>query len=299
MSSITLHLGAHRTATTSLQHQLALKAEELGARGIKCLLPPRPGHRDSPTIRDVLRSARNANRSSGPFARATKAIKLRQLRGEFDRLEAAQPGGVARRLIVSEEMLLGPAFDRDGVAIYPSLERGLAPFLAICDGRVDRAHITIRNYSTFIVSVYAMRAVYSGPIAPFETISGNLCHLARGWPTVIAELQRLSKVDEIRVSLFESSTIAGRAGELTESPELFKDCVNAQAANVAPSETAVLYAINHGSRISNPDAFVYKYASGPKFDPLTPQQKACLDARYRDDVDAISRMPGVRLSSPN
>jgi len=295
--TITLHLGAHRTATTSLQTLLVDRAVQLSARGIVCLVPPRPGRRDQETIRGLLDAVRSERKRRGPFKHLTRAVAKHRLRGRLDRLAKEQFGTHPERVIVSEEMLLGPAFDRTGDAIYPDLTRALGPFLTLCSGRIDHVHLTVRSYASFLVSVYAMRAIYAGPLPPFEDLAATLCAPRRRWPDVVADIRGLLGTNVLEISQFETSTLADRARWLTGAPDLFDAASDVTTTNIAPSDRAVRLAVAQTERLASPDAFIAEHAGPPRFAPLTPEQKNHLDLAYAQDLDTLANMRGVSLLS--
>ena len=164
-----LHLGAHRTGSTRLQSILDSNQEVLVQNGIVALTPPRPGKRNLPTIRDVIRVLPGRPKHLPRYI--LKRVRTRAL---FSRLVADGAIGYRpRRIIVSEENLFGSPFLPTGIGLYPSTFRRLILFRNLVAFIPCEIHLTIRAYDTFLVSLYAMLSVYSARQVPTFEKSGQ------------------------------------------------------------------------------------------------------------------------------
>ena len=292
---ITLHLGAHRTATTALQILLDGMQATLSEDGVAILTPPRPGKRENKSVRDVLRSSRSAAASGVRFI--ARRGQRRAVRKDLDALLLDAVGGrTPVRAVISEEMLLGPAFGRKGRGLYPMAERYLGSFAAILPGHVTDIHLTVRSYASFLVSVYSMRAVYAGGLPPFDDLREKLLAMERGWPEVVEEIVSILPGIPIHVSQFETSEVAGRA-ELILGCPLVPGLATGSVANMAPTTEAIEEAVSLGKKPDDPDGLIQRHAGGQRFDPLSDAEKATLADRYRADIDRLSGMAGVTLHS--
>ena len=181
LPEIILHLGAHRTGSTRLQYILDANRDALAAHATVALTPPRQGKRVSPTIRDVL-----ALTPTGRYRPVRHYLKRRRARAMLRHLVAARPPDPPpRRIILSDETMLGPYFRIDGFGLYPSAYPRLAALRRLLGRPPSAVHLTLRAYDTFLVSVYAMAAVYLRAVPPFDDIREPLLAVRRGWPQVI------------------------------------------------------------------------------------------------------------------
>jgi len=290
-----LHLGAHRTASTRIQTELDENRALIAAAGIVALTPPRPGKREGATVRDIVREAGVAMRSRNPI---TRQLQFRRLRHRLDReiLHGSVPEVPVRRLIISEEMLLGPAFTRDGRGLYTGAVERLEAFRKVLRREVSEVHLTVRSYETFLVSAYAMRAVYAGPLPPFATFAPALVRFERGWPELVTDVARTFPTARVVVTLFEQHSIESRIADLV-GKDLYRRFapVRDSQPNVSPSLEAVEAAGASGVRCPDPDALIARLAGGTRFDPLEEAEKAMLRNRYARDVDVLRVRSGIDL----
>jgi hypothetical protein len=290
-----LHLGAHRTASTRIQADLDDNAALLAEAGILVLTPPRPGKREGATVRDVVRGVEAAMRIRNPISRHLQIGRLRSaLEGQITR--GAKPGVPLNRLIVSDEMLLGPAFARDGRGLYRGAAKRLAAFKRALQREVSEVHLTIRSYDTFLVSVYAMRAVYAGPLPAFRTLAPVLLRFERGWPELVADVARTYPTARMFVTIFEQQSIESRIADLVGDQIVaqFAPTGNAQP-NVSPTLEAIEAAVASDSGCPDPDALIFRHAGGTRFDPLDATEKALLRDRYARDLDTLRQASDIDL----
>lgn len=289
-----LHLGAHRTGTTALQAALDAAEDPLRAQGIVALTPPRPTKRAGATLRDVVReTARLKGGAAGPRYWPAR----RGLRRQLDALVAERTrGGVPlQRLILSEEMLLGPAFAPDGKALYPDAHRRLAAFRRVCLDRVSEVHLTLRSYESFLVSVYAMRAVYVGGLPSFSTVEASLVGIAFGWPDLVHTIRGVFPEARIVLSLFECTALTDRLQALVGPRTIAFPGAASLHMNRAPTLEAIEHVTALGRRPDDPDAVVARFAEGTAFDPLDDARKESLKARYCADVASLRERDDIRF----
>lgn len=290
-AELVLHLGAHRTASTRIQADLDANAELLRAQGIVALTPPRPGKRDTETLRDILRACGPAAQQGWP----RRLLARRALRQRLDRLIAEAAGDATpRRIILSDEMALDVAFAPDGTAVYPRAEPRLTAFRDLLGRDVAELHLTIRDYAGFLTSAYAMRAVYAGPLPPFRNLAPRLLALDRGWPDLVVLLRRLFPGARLTVSTLDGHPIAARLADLAgQALDLVHE--GADQPNIAPTVQAIEAACRLGQRAADPDRLVADHAGGARFDPLTAEEKAALTLRYRRDLDLLRADPAITV----
>ena len=288
-AEIVLHLGAHRTGSTTLQGILDANAEMLAATGVRVLTPPRPGKRGVATVRDVVRQVKRTSRL--PVARLRRWANRRAGAALRETL-----AGAKGRVVISDEMLLGRAYGRDGTALYPDLAELLGGFREALDRPVGEVSITLRAYDGFLVSVYAMRAVYAGPQPEFEALRARLLAVERGWPVVLEEIAARFPEARLQVSTVEETPLERRLGQLVGPAAAARLRYDADArSNLAPSLPAITAARTRRLRHAEADALIAAHAGGARFDPLTDAERDRLRARYAADLATLRTHPRWRL----
>lgn len=282
IQAVTLHLGAHRTGTTSIQRALDLNAEALRAAGCLCLTPPRAGRREGETIRAIATELGKLRRAVWPVLRR-RAMKAR-LQGL---IAAAGTEGVTR-LIVSDENLIGPGF-RSGPAFYPEARGRLTELRRILPAPVDEIHLAIRSYDSFLVSYYAMMALY-GRAGPFEPLRARWLEAAGGWPALVDAIRAVFPRARLQLHPFERvrpeavfAALSAATGGLAFPAEIRNPSPSAEAIRQAgleppPSSEAA-------------DALLARHAGGPAFDPLLPDEAKALRHRYDTDLARLGSVP--------
>ena len=284
LPEIILHLGAHRTGSTRLQYILDANRDALAAHATVALTPPRPGKRVSPTIRDVVALA-----PSGRHRPLRRYLKLRLARAILRRLLAHRPPGPPpRRIILSDENMLGAGFRTDGLGLYPSAYPRLAALRRILGRPPSAVHLTLRAYDTFLVSVYAMRAVFGRDVPPFDDIREPLLAVRRGWPHVVDDVARAFPGTALKLTRVERDPMEDRVGDLA-GPELLKRLRfdGDERMNAAPTVEAMAAAAGSISR--EPDDLLARHAHGARFDPLTGEERSRLAERYVTDLESLDR----------
>ena len=287
-----LHLGAHRTGSTRLQSILDANREVLARNGIVALTPPRPGKRISPTVRDVVRMLPRKPKHLPRYI-----LRRAGARALFSMLIAdSVPSHGLRRLIVSEENLMYPAFLADGSGLYPSTYRRLKSFRNLVGLDPREIHLTIRAYDTFLVSLYAMSSINWGRgVPPFDNIRTKYLAVHRGWPDVIGDISRAFPGTLLKVTRVEHGSMEERVQDLVGSP-VFDELrfEGDERINAAPTLEAMAAAAEHRDRNSR-DALVARHSDGTRFDPLTEHERERLVRRYKEDLSALERMKGAGI----
>ena len=282
---IILHLGAHRTGSTRLQYVLDANRDPLATNATVALTPPRPGKRVSPTIRDVL-----ALVPTGRSWPVRHYLKLRKARAMFRDLVADRPPGTPpRRIILSDENMLGPSFRTDGFGLYPCAYPRLAALRRLLGRPPSEVHLTLRAYDTFLVSMYAMAAVYRRDVPPLDDIRETLLAVHRGWPDVVDDVARAFPATVVKLTRVERDPMENRVRGLVgpELPKKFRFDGD-ERLNAAPTVEAIAAAAGSGGRTS-PDDLVARYAHGARFDPLTEEERSRLARRYVTDLESLDR----------
>lgn len=198
---ILLHLGAHRTATTTFQSGLERSAAGLADLGLAVWTPKRTRsgllsgliHRPEDVTEQIERQGH----------RATGVIRI-----ELERL--ARSG--MRQVLISEENVIGAA--RNNLRqerLYPLVDERLLRFRRAFDGHALRIGLSVRSYDTYWASCYAF-AVARGHRLPGPGMLDRLVTQPRRWIDVIHDIARGLPGAEIMVWPFER--FAGRPGDV-------------------------------------------------------------------------------------
>ena len=167
-----------------------------------------------------------------------------------DRLPDRPP----RRIILSDENMLGPGFRTDGFGLYPYAYPRLAALRRLLGRPPSAVHLTLRAYDTFLVSVYAMAAVYRRDVPPFDDIRETLLAVHRGWPDVVDDVARVFPGTALKLTRVERDSMENRVRGLV-GPELLKRFRfdGDERPNAAPTAEAMAAAAGSEGRTSPDD----------------------------------------------
>ncbi len=291
---IVLHLGAHRTATTRLQHILDTNFGVLANANIIALTPPRNGKRNTPTIRLVLNALPTKNK-----IRFQTLKQIRKARAILCFLIEGHSSGLTvppRKIIVSDENLLGESFDyRTGAGIYPFAYFRFLYFRRVLRRLPSEIHLTIRPYDSFVVSDYAMRCVYGNNSFPeFDDVRISLLSFTRGWPAVVDDITRVFPNVPIKLTRMEQHPIEDRLAQLVGSSVFSgfrldgKERLNHRPTIEAMTEARKLRISGSLYDAYVKDSVLEHHANGTRFDPLKSEERIYLRKRYSKDLDILT-----------
>lgn len=195
--NVVLHVGAHRTGTTSLQGMLAAQKPTLEAAGIQTWCPDetRTGlfgglfRHPSRLTRESLRRARQ---SAG---RAQMRLALAEIDG-------------FRHLIVSEENMIGCIMDNLSTErLYAQAGDRLARFVPCVAGRKVTIALSIRSYDSYWASALTYGLLRGRPVPSVEDLD-RLVTQPRRWRHVAQELMRA--FPQARVVVWPFETFVGQ-----------------------------------------------------------------------------------------
>ncbi|EAR52632.1 hypothetical protein OG2516_00359 [Oceanicola granulosus HTCC2516] len=202
---VILHIGAHRTGTTTFQNFLDLNRSHLHAAGLEAWTP----RRTSNGLLDTL-VGRPGEGIGGRMGRAVARRAQGRLEVEVARVEKAG----RRQLLISEENMIGAVRNNlREVALYPALEARLARISPIFAERVCRIGLSIRSYDGYWSSALAF-AVARGHRVPEVDVLDRLVTQPRRWRDVVREVARVFPEADLLVWPFESAV--GRPDWQTE-----------------------------------------------------------------------------------
>lgn len=264
---IILHLGAHRTATTSFQHYLRKNAGHLRARGIGCWGPrevrggllngviPQPG---------LVSSQRQLDRARGRVAL---------------RIEGEARTGL-RQLVISEENLIGaPRRNLREMRLYPDAGQRMARYATVFAGRLARVVLCIRAQDSYWTSVLAY-GVARGARVPDAVELAQIAAGARSWRDVIQDIACALPDVPLTVMTHESlaSRPEARLALMTGAADLPLRHAR-EWLNAAP-DAAALRAIL-AERGGDPDRIGTETG---RWQPFDRAQRAAMTETYADDL---------------
>jgi len=258
---VILHLGAHRTATTSLQAWMVQNEDALGAAGIAVWGPQitRSG-----LFAGLVKRPEWLNAADEAVARASRTA----IRFEIDRL--AEAG--MRALVVSDENLLGMMGQcLEQETLYPDAGARLRRVIAAFGPHLSRLALSIRRTDLWWVSVLADQRRRGRPPLARQGIV-RLANHPRGWRRIVETLREAGQGREITVWPFE--TLGGR---------------NAAQMQAMLGRVALPCGLYDHGRAMNASA---PAAAG--LSPFTLREREALAARYLADLDWLAQaQPGV------
>lgn len=280
--TITLHLGAHRTGTTRLQKILDDNADLLRTHGLVAFTPVREGKRDVSTIRRPVRHINKSAKATNPFKRYMHgAIAVSQI--------ARHLHGSPKTILISDEDILGSIVDKKkSIGLYPHAGRVLNLLQVIIGRNIETIILGVRSYDTFVVSAYAMAAVYGKHFPRFDEIRNAYVNFESGWFDLVQTIKQTFPWATVRIWTFEECSVDRQLDILVGSEIASQMEYDAnRRVNPSPSEEAINYARTSDRNQYTPDAILKKYGGLTKWDPLTHDEKARLAQRYRQDLECI------------
>ncbi|MEM9582570.1 MAG: hypothetical protein AAGA08_05580 [Pseudomonadota bacterium] len=207
---ICLHLGAHRTASTSLQVFLNANRQSLARQHTSMW---GPGRTRSGLFAGLVRDPNLLQAEDHEMA----ARSIGRIKVELQRVE----NNAMRRLLISEENMMGTMghnFKR--MRLYPQVAKRLARFAPAFEGYPLRVGLAIRSYDSYWASALAFR-IKAGDDLPHEDLLDKLTTQPRRWRHVVQDIADVFPLAELVVWPFEAwsnqpqmqlSALTGRRG---------------------------------------------------------------------------------------
>ncbi len=171
---VILHIGAHRTASTSFQHYMTANARRLRA-GRVAFLGPRDT-RDGLLTGVVPVAGRLSAQEQLDRARGRVAIKLTKLRAR----------GVTHVIFSDENMIGAPRHNLRQRSLYPDIGFRLLRLAAVFDGQVSRLCLSIRGLDSYWMSSLAFGVARGHRLPDADTLDA-LAQAPRSWRDVITD----------------------------------------------------------------------------------------------------------------
>jgi hypothetical protein len=263
---VILHLGAHRTATTTFQHYMRDHVDGLAAKNTAYWGPERartsvfPGLFRNSTAPKGRNLAKRAEGRIRLFAAQAKAQGVEQL-------------------LISDENLLGNCIQNiKAERLYPAAGERAARISSAFGGRVRRIVLSIRSQDIWWASAFALTVSRGHPVPSARRLDA-IARNRRMWRDVITDLSCAAPGAQIDVLTFEAVT--GRPERLLRTA-LERD---------APKDTRRRW-LNRSADLQTLRAGLAQQGSDPdllpdslgRWQPFTPEQTAMLRENYADDL---------------
>lgn len=264
LMDVILHIGAHRTATTSFQLYMRDNSAALFQQGI--------GYWGPDQTRSGVFSGMYELRNGAQRDDQDDKHRIGDKLGEVERR------GVTR-LVISDENLIGSV--RQNIreeALYPQVAERVAHAISILNGRVRGINLSVRSLEAYWCSALAYGVGRGAPV-PSRSKLARIAGSERTWRDVIADISRVAPDVKITVSQFEQ--------HCTRPDALFSNMGvghvphpnRRQRTNPAPDLPGLRRAL--AARGAGPD--VLPFGMG-RWNPFTNAEHAALREHYADDV---------------
>lgn len=288
-AGVYLHVGAHRTGTSSFQEFISLNFGRLKDHGVTVAVSNRGGSRNS-SLKLRLPDKRH-------FRRGDLSEHQTWLDDELEKRGI----NAARVSLVSEENMVGPISSILSPAIYPIARDRLAFVKASLKRPVRRVLFAVRSYETFFASAHRMRAEFR-ELDPFDTYRPEVLKMERDWVDVVEDIQSALQPDEIQLIRVEDrpgyeDMLHRLLPGLPHGGWIMPDGRQNESATDAAC-FAMQAAFARGQKLSKDDVAEIKAqhaddTSGPPFVTFTEAERATLRDRYEADVDRLRALPNV------
>jgi hypothetical protein len=265
---VILHIGAHRTASTSFQSYMRANALALSAQGVGFWGPRR--------TRNGLFAGIIPTNGSPRLERQARLAKGRIVL-HLDRV-AAQG---TRWLVVSDENIIGaPRRNLRDSGLYRGAGVRMARHAAAFGGRIARVVFSVRAFDSYWSSTLAYSIARGSPL-PDPAQLEAICTQRRSWRDVITELA--SAVPGVEILVLPHETFAGlpdrRLQIMTADMVTAPVDTNRLWLNCAPDMDALRQCL----ALRGEDPAQIGQGAG-RYEPFTAEQKTRLREFYQDDL---------------
>lgn len=262
---VTLHIGAHRCATTTFQNYMRLNGDRLATQGIGFWGPRR------------TRNGLFHGIIPGSVALTGRNPRLRAI-GRVQMHLARSNGLGLGSLVVSDENMLGTIRENLRVGdLYCGVGERMARYEEAFAGQVRNVVLNIRSLERYWASALGYSLTRGGGVPGKATLE-RLAFSMRSWRDVITDVA--CAVPHARIWVFPFETFAGRP--------------DAQLATITDIDAPMTHArnwLNATPRLPELRALVEGLAGPPdlpkgdgRWQPFTPAQSAVLRENYADDL---------------
>lgn len=279
---LVLHLGAHKTATTSIQQALETQRAALNSRGTALILP-----------RDLRRGGTG---SEGDNHGDVPSLATQLL--DFSRRDRIQ------RIVVSEENLIGSSGQNLArKSLYPNITRRLERLPKALNHPNVTILFSLRDYGPF-VSSSATTAIRRGKTFDADALRTAFLVLHRTWLDVVCDLGALYPAANLRLWRYEDFTNAvpyiwSEIGISHQPPPLKRSFKTLSHAAMAQALDRIETSTEPVRQIIRTAAQIHPITeTNPAYSLWSADEAAHLTAQYKDHWATIkANYPDMILTS--
>ncbi len=202
LMDVILHIGAHRTATTTFQHYMRTHMDALNTAKLTFWGPLR-------TRKGLFDGLGLESGRIGVEKRRARGVGRVQVQ-----LERHHNIGV-RHLVVSDENMIGSVRDNlKRQRLYPGIGERVARYVQAFEGHLTRVVLSIRSLESFWASSLAY-GVPKGARVPNASGLDRLVTQPRSWRDVITDLS-CALPDDVELLIAPFERLAGRPDDMLE-----------------------------------------------------------------------------------
>lgn len=280
-----LHMGAHRTGSSSFQMCLGQNAAALRDAGFDVLYPGRDGA-DGGNLRLRLPAPRDNVENEGAIVERAQTRLTAQLTGK-------------PKIILSEENLPGLMMGLFKGQFYADAEKRLTQLHGILPGPIKHLLFLVRPYDSFYASAWRLRA-QDRRMDPFDTVRHRFLSIDQGWHDLVATIKDTLKPEQMTVLDFRHRPSSPDLVRLLV-PELDIPLQEIEArVNTSPSDAAILECqerMKAGETITPKKLarIAGKHAGKKRQFGFSTVEAAHLTGLYDQHLAKIEQMAGVTL----
>ena len=278
---ITLHPGAHRTGTSTLQRLLSHNAEQLACRGVAVWGPRRT--RDGGLLSGVTGDPGRAS--------AYRDLQAHRAAGRVAMHRTTMAGDGISRLVVSDSNMLGSL--RENLLLgrlYPTVSARMERLGAALPG-VDHVSLSIRSPDAWWTSLFA-HLMTRGFAPPDRATIDAVLKARRGWRQVVCDVA--DALPDARLTVWTHEDIAARpADAFAQLTGTMPETRTAPVLNAAPPCADLQVRLRDEGCLT-----VLPHVAG-HYAPFTADERAELRGRYDDDLIWLRDGAGGRIVTPS
>lgn len=290
---VSLHLGAHKTASTHVQRSLVRNEDLLRAHGVR-FLGPRYLRRAPHHMYDLF-----GLRPSGGLRDGLSGAE-----------QVARLADGADRLVLSEENMLGQALTEGNPAmLYPAAGFRVERFVQTVAPCPVTLFLSVREPCRWLASLYAQR-VCAGEVREFKDYSAEHPPSAMRWSDLAARLTEVEGIKGLVVWRYEdypavSAPVFRRMLGWRVGP-LVKRIEKRVHTSLGVAEIDQMRQWSRDGRAGKPKDWLRELNLRDEdadkrqvFDPWTAQDLQASRAEYETDLETLAALDGVRFLTPS
>lgn len=261
---VVLHIGAHRTASTALQHHLSLNRAEMADAGVVYWGPK------------IARGGLFRGAIGG--VEGVMAWQERRFAGRCAmRADAVRKTGATHLLISDENMIGSLRGTLEHTRLYADAGRRIAAYAHGFARHRVTVGLCVRDYADWWTSAMAFSLLRGGPL-PRTDLREHLVTQPRRWRHIVEEIARVLPDARVAVWNYEASA---------DVPHLLLEELTGHASSpsdAAPRNPRPTAAVLHELMVDcDIDPAQFNWPEG-RFMPFAPHETEALDAQYQEDL---------------